>query len=53
MTNMTNRDEEFSRLQSDPTQFQDNYEYNMNCCFRRILLANTLKCLADMRSKQK
>ena len=43
-------DPDFQRLSSDPADFKDNYEYDMNVIGRRTIFAHTIKNLVETRA---
>ena len=48
---ITQPDPDFDRLHSNPTEFETNYEYNINCLGRRTVFSHAIKSLKEVRNK--
>jgi hypothetical protein len=46
-------DPDFDQQLSDPADYQDNYEYRMNCIMRKTVFAHALRCLRELRATMK
>jgi|JI6StandDraft_1071083.scaffolds.fasta_scaffold2349680_1 hypothetical protein len=44
-------DPDFDRLRSDPEDYEDNYEYKMNCLARRTFFVHTVISLREIKAK--
>lgn len=51
MNFITEQDPDLDKIELDPRDFEENFEYNMNCFVRRTIFLHTIKTLREVRSK--